>query len=169
MPKLDPTVTKQVATAETNAGSGEYALIEPGRYFATLNNVEVREGKYGPQWSAEFGEIISAQGETQPGRQWLNLNVPVEGHMSPAYQNGEDKWMKFQSVNRSRMRQFFEAFGYTVDSDTDEMIGEQAVIEIEIRTIQSGPRTGERVNSVKQVMPKATLNGGQITTKEVPF
>lgn len=168
MPKLDPKITGQVATAE-NTGGGDYALIEPGRYFATLNNVEVREGKYGPQWSAEFGEITTAAGERQPGRQWLNLNVPVDGHMHPNYQNGEDKWMKFQAVNRSRMREFFESFGYTVDSDTDEMIGEQAVIEIEIRTIQSGPRTGERVNSVKSVHPKTVLNGGQIANNTVPF
>jgi hypothetical protein len=166
MPKLEAAVSQKVANAETTGG-GEYTLIEPGRYFATLTNVDVREGKYGPQWSAEFSDIHDAKGMRQPGRQWYNLNVPVDGHMHPAYQNGEDKWAKFQDVNRSKMKQFFEAFGYTTDSDTDEMVGEKISIDIEIRTIQSGPRTGERVNSVKNVHPVTNLAGG--TVDEAPF
>jgi hypothetical protein len=87
--------------------------------------------------------------------------------MHPAYQNGEDKWLRFQEVNRSRMKQFFEAFGYTTDSDTDEMVGERVAIDIEIRTIQSGPRTGERVNGVKAVSPATNLAGGVI--EDAPF
>ena len=159
MPKLDAAMSKEVANAE-NTGGGEFTLIEPGRYFATLTNVEVREGRYGPQWSAEFSDIQDSKANRQPGRQWYNLNLPVDGPMSPAYQNGEDKWAKFQEVNRSKLKQFFEAFGYTTDSDTDEMVGEQAAIDIEIRTIQSGPRTGERVNSVKNVSLANNLAGG---------
>lgn len=167
MPKLDTKTSKSVAEAEASSGGGEYTLIEPGRYFATLTNVEVREGRYGPQWSAEFSDIHDAKGMRQPGRQWYNLNVPVDGHMSPAYQNGEDKWMKFQEVNRSKMKQFFEAFGYTTDSDTDEMVGERVAIDIEIRTIQNGPRTGERVNGVKAVHPATNLAGG--VADDAPF
>ncbi len=166
MPKLDAKTSQGVASAESTGG-GEYALIEPGRYFATLSNVEVREGRYGVQWSAEFNDIHNAKGIRQSGRQWYNLNVPNDGQMHPAYQNGEDKWMKFQEVNRSRMKQFFEAFGYTADSDTDEMVGEQVAIDIEIRTIQNGPRTGERVNSVKAVLPATSLAGGTVDT--APF
>lgn len=166
MPKLDAKMAQAVEETESTGG-GEYSLIEPGRYFATLSDIEAREGRYGPQWSATFTDITSADGKRQPGRQWYNLNVPVDGHMHPSYQNGEDKWQKFQDVNRSRMKQFFHAFGYTTDSDTDEMLGEQAVIEIEIRTIQNGPRTGERVNSIKSVHPAASLGGGQ--PEQIPF
>lgn len=166
MPKLNAEMSKSVAEAETS--TGEYSLIEPGRYFAVLSNVETRDGKYGPQWSAEFHEIVSADGKRQPGRQWYNLNVPVDGHMPSNYLNGEDKWMKFQEVNRSRLKQFFEAFGYTTDSDTDEMIGNSAVIEIEIRTIQNGPRTGERVNGVKGVYVATSLGSGK-PDENIPF
>lgn len=167
MPKLDAQMAKAVAETEVTTGGGEYSLIEPGRYFATVSNIEAREGRYGPQWSVEFNEITSADNNRQPGRQWYNLNIPVDGHMSPNYQNGEDKWEKFQAVNRSRLNQFFAALGYTTDSDTDEMVGERAVIEIEIRTIQNGPRTGERVNSVKSVHPANSLGGGQ--PDQIPF
>jgi hypothetical protein len=166
MPKLPPTISKQVDTAETSNTDG-YALIEPGRYFATLMDVEVKDGKYGPQWSAVFSEITQADGGTISGRQWYNLNIPVDGHMPSNYLNGEDKWTKFQEVNRSRMKQFFEAFGFTTDSDTDEMIGEIVAIDIEIRTIQNGPRTGERVNSVKAVRPATELGVGKPET--APF
>lgn len=166
MPKLTTDIAGKVAQTDAS-GPTEYSLIEPGRYFATLSNVEVREGKYGPQWNCEFHEITTADGKRIPGRQWYNLNLPVDGHMHPAYQNGEDKWEKFQEVNRSRLKQFFDAFGYTSDSDTDEMVGEKAAIDIEIRTIQNGPRTGEQVNSVKAVWAATNLGGG--TPEQIPF
>ena len=163
MPKLPASIRKEVNDATTM----EYTLIEPGRYFATLSNVEVKDGKYGPQWSAEFDTITDAKGTKSPGRQWYNLNLPVDGHMPAAYLNGEDKWEKFQDVNRSKMKQFFQAFGYTSDSDTDEMIGETIAMDIEVRTIQSGNRTGERVNSVKNIHPHTALAGGK--PEDAPF
>lgn len=168
MPKLDATLLKVVETADTSAG--EFTLIEPGRYFATLQKVEVLDANYGgSRWSAEFGEITSVEGKRLPGRQWYNLNLPVAGEMPATYGNGEDKWQKFQAVSASKMKQFFEAFGYTSDSDTDEMIGEKAVIEIEIRTIQNGPRRGESVNGIKNVFPLAKLGGGAPVSEEDSF
>ena len=168
MPKLDKTMVKAVESAEITGG--DFALIEPGRYFATLAKVDVRDGNYGgAQWSAEFNEITDVNGKRLPGRQWLNLNLPVAGAMPASYTNGEDKWQKFQAVSAARLKQFFEAFGYTTDSDTDEMIGETAVIEIEIRTIQNGPRRGEQVNSVKNVLPASKLGGGAPATEEDTF
>lgn len=168
MPKLDKTMMKAVESAETT--SGEFALIEPGRYFATLTKVDVRDANYGgTQWSCEFSDITDVNGKRSSGRQWLNLNLPVAGAMPATYQNGEDKWQKFQAVSAARLKGFFEAFGYTTDSDTDEMIGEQAVIEIEIRTIQNGPRRGEQVNGVKNVLPLSKLGGGAPATEEDTF
>lgn len=167
MPKLDAKTAKAVNAAEEIGG--DFALIEPGYYFAKLSKVEVRDGSYGPQWSCEFAEITDSKGNRVPGRQWLNLNLPVSGHMPANYQNGEDKWQKFQSVCHSRVKTFFQAFGYTTDSDTDEMIGETAVIEIEIRTIQNGPRRGEQVNGIKTVYPITKLGGGKVVSDEDSF
>jgi hypothetical protein len=152
MPKLNAKLASTVEKAEVSTGSFE--LIKPGRYPATLNGVEVKDGNHGmTQWSAEFGDIMDASGNRVPGRQWLNLNIPTDAPMPASYTNGADKWASYQSVSAARLKAFFEAFGYTVDSDTDEMIGERAVIDIEVRTIQNGPRRGEQVNGVKAVYP----------------
>ena len=152
MPKLNAKLATTVGNAEATTGS--YELIKPGRYAATLSNVEVKDGNHGMvQWSAEFNEITDTNGSKIPGRQWLNLNVPTDGPAPASYVNGPDKWASYQSVSAARLKSFFEAFGYTSDSDTDEMLGERALIEIEIRTIQNGPRRGEQVNGVKAVHP----------------
>lgn len=152
MPKLNTAALEAVTNVE--AFSGDYALIQPGRYLATLAKVEVKDGNHGGmQWSAEFNEIHSLDGTRQGGRQWLNLNLPIQGKAPASYLNGEEKWVKFQAVSAARVKSFFQAFGYSEDSDTDEMIGETAIIEIEIRTIQNGPRRGEQVNGVKGVYP----------------
>jgi hypothetical protein len=166
MPKLNANLAITVSKAEATTGSFE--LIKPGRYPATLNSVEVKDGNHGmAQWSAEFGDITDAQGTRVPGRQWLNLNIPTDSPMPASYSNGADKWASYQSVSAARLKAFFEAFGYTADSDTDEMIGERAVIDIEIRTIQNGPRRGEQVNGVKAVYPLPA--GAAVTSEETTF
>lgn len=152
MPKLTAQAQQAVETVE--AFSGDYALIEPGRYLASLTKVEVKDANHGGlQWSAEFNEIHTLDGTRQPGRQWLNLNLPIAGKAPASYTNGDEKWEKFQAVSAARVKAFFQAFGYTTDSDTDEMIGEKAIIEIEIRTIQNGPKRGQQVNGIKAVYP----------------
>lgn len=144
------------AVDQAQESTGSYELIQPGRYTATLTKVEVKDGNHGlVQWSAEFTDITDSNGDRKPGRQWLNLNIPTDAPAPASYVNGPDKWASYQSVNKSRLKAFFTAFGYTVDSDTDEMIGEKAIIEIEIRTIQNGPRRGEQVNGVKGIYPGA--------------
>jgi hypothetical protein len=168
MPKLNAQMVKAVDSADSSVGS--YALIEPGRYFAKLSNVEVKDGNHGgTQWSCEFNEIQDVNGQRIAGRQWLNLNLPVAGAMPASYTNGEDKWQKYQAVSAARLKQFFESFGYTTDSDTDEMIGETAVIEIEIRTIQNGPRRGEQVNGIKSIHPATKLGSGAPASEDDTF
>lgn len=165
MPKLNTAAQEAVNTAEAFSG---YSLIEPGRYLATLAKVEVKDGNHGGmQWSAEFNEISSLDGTRQGGRQWLNLNLPISGAAPASYLNGQEKWEKFQAVSAARLKAFFEAFGYTTDSDTDEMVGEQAIIEIEVRTIQNGPRRGEQVNGVKAVFPAG--NAGKTAGDDEAF
>lgn len=165
MPKLSATLASSVEKAEATTSS--YELIKPGRYQATLSGVEVREGNYGmAQWSVEFSDIADSDGNRVPGRQWLNLNIPTDKPMPASYGNGPDKWASYQSVSTARLKAFFGAFGYTADSDTDEMIGERATIEIEVRTIQSGARRGEQVNGVKNVFP-ATSKAA--SAEDTPF
>lgn len=155
MPKLDSKTASAVDGTEPNHG-GDFEPLEPGKYLARLSNVEVRDEKntYGAiQWVAEFEEIHSMEGEKQPGRQWLNLTLPSSAKPPANYANGPDKWEKYQNLLRGRLAAFFEAFGYTPDSDTDEMLGEWAVITLGVRTIQKGAREGQRTNEVKDIGP----------------
>jgi len=154
MPKLDSKTAKTVGDTEATHG-GDFPLLEPGDYLARLAGVELREpNKYdAAQWSAEFEEIHALDGTRQPGRQWLNLTLPSSNTPHPKYENGADKWEKYQNMLRGRLSAFFEAFGYSADSDTDEMLGEWAKIHIKQGTIQSGPKLGEKRNEIDDINP----------------
>lgn len=152
MPKLAAKVRKQAEAA--SAVTGGFEPITPGKYIATLKSVEAKTSNAGnPMWTAEFEDIHSMDGEKQPGRQWYNLNLPTTPEPPEGYTKGEEKWKQYQGLCAGRLKGFFEAFGYTVDSDTDEMIGERCVIQIGIRTIQNGARAGERTNTVEGIFP----------------
>lgn len=156
MPKLDSKTAAAVESSEAVHG-GDFEPLLPGRYLARLSNVEVRDqkNKHGAlQWNAEFEEIHSLEtGERQIGRQWLNLTLPSSAKPPASYANGPEKWEKYQNLLRGRLAAFFEAFGYTSDSDTDEMLGEWAVIKVSQRTIETGPKQGQITNQVDDVLP----------------
>ncbi len=156
MPKLAAKVAKKVAKAE--ASSGEFQPLPPGKYLATLTEVEAKKSNAGaPMWVAEFEDITNSDDEVQPGRQWYNLMLPQD-KMPEDYKpkrskkSPEEAWESYQELCHGRLKAFFEAFGYSTDSDTDEFIGEQCVLQIGIRTIQNGARAGEKTNSVNAVL-----------------
>lgn len=47
-----------------------------------------------------------------------------------------------------KMRELFDALGYEYGSDSDELVGERAVVEIEHQEIERGPRTGQLSENV---------------------
>lgn len=152
MPKLAAKDRKKVGSAE--ATSGGFEPIAPGKYLATLNGVEARTSNAGnPMWVAEFTEITALDGTKVPGRQWMNMMLPTSDTPPEGYTKPAEKWEMYQRLCAGRIKAFFEAFGYDVDSDTDEMIGEQAVIQIGIRTIQNGEKAGQKANEVNGVFP----------------
>lgn len=152
MPKLAKKFAKAVESAEIT--SGDFPLLDPGFYFVQLGDVEVQEGNYAPRWSATLENLINEEtGEKASGRQWFNMNVPEEGPAPANYPNGDKKWAAFQSMSKGQLHGFFEAFGYSTDSDTDEMRGEWAKAKIVIETIQGGNRKGEKTNRVKSLTP----------------
>lgn len=168
MPKLAAKTRKRVEKAE--AVSGGFELLRPGKYVAELSNVEAKSSNAGnPMWVAEFTEIHNLDGERQPGRQWYNLNLPTTDEAPDGYKpKGKNKdpqeaWEQYQRLCEGRLKAFFEAFGFTADSDTDEMIGERCVLQIGIRTIQNGPKTGEETNTVNGVFPLDSVDyeGGE--------
>jgi hypothetical protein len=147
MPKLSKKMAKAAANAEIS--SGDFPLLDPGFYYAQLMSVDVRDGNYAPQWTAEFHNLFSERtGEKASGRQWYRMHIVPEGDMPANYPNGPKKWANWQKMSLGVVHGFFDAFGYSTDSDTDELVGEWVKIKVKIRTIQQGDRKGEKVNDV---------------------
>ena len=157
MPKLPKKMAKAVANTEPSTG-GDFPLMDPGWYYVQLQEVEALDGNYAPRWNVVLHNIHKQEedksvGEKQSGKQWLNINIPDDGPAPANYTNGDKKWAAFQSMSKGQLAMFFEGFGYSADSDTDEMLGEWALAKIGIRTIQRGDRKGEKTNEVKQLVP----------------
>ncbi len=155
MPKLPAKVSQSVAKSEQV--SGGFENLTPGKYLTRLFEVAPEEHKNYPDhvstWVCSFNEIHDLTGKKFPGRQFLRLNVIMNNKMPANYPKSQDKWDTFVRMANGQMKAFFENMGYTPDSDTDEMIGEPAMLDIGIRTIQSGARMGEKVNDVRGVVP----------------
>ncbi|AOE44382.1 hypothetical protein SEA_GHOBES_30 [Gordonia phage Ghobes] len=128
MPKLTKKVAAQVDKSE--AASGSYLLPE-GRYAAQLKSVVQKDGNEYPYWVWEFENLHDADGNKQAGRQWNNTSL------SP-------KSLGF-------LKATFEAFGYTSDSDTDELVGEWVVLYLVQEPISRGPKAGQLRNQVQSL------------------
>lgn len=152
MPKLAAKDRKKVESS--NAIGGDFEPMPPGRYLADLKDVEARQSNAGnPVWSVTFENIRDLDGNKQPGRQWYNLNLPTTDKAPDDYKKDQATWEKYQGLCAGRIKAFFEAFGYTPDSDTDEMIGETVQIQVGIRTINQGAKAGQQANEVNGVYP----------------
>lgn len=150
MPKLNTKLANKVQNAEPVHDAG-FELLPAGPYLARLRSVEARQSTNGhPQWSVRWEEIHNFDHERFPGMQFMDLNLPQD-KMPASYDKGQDKWDKYQRMCEGRLAAFFEALGYTADSDTDEMLGEWAVIVVSQSTIQRGPKQGEKRNEVRDV------------------
>lgn len=147
MPKLDKKLAKRVEKTEPTHGFG---LITPGKYFGTLKDVKIESDKNDSVvWVFVFADLFSVESsEPAAGQQWYRITLPNDN-----VPDGHDakKWATAQDINAGRLAALFEAFGYTPDSDTDELLGEKAVITIGVRTIDKGARTGEKVNNVNDI------------------
>lgn len=155
MPKLDSKTASVVEQTEATHG-GNFEPLPAGKYLGRLVEVKIRDekNKYGAvQWSAEFESLrpLEDPDHVAPGRQWLNLTLPTSNKAPANYANGADKWEKYQNMLRGRLKAFFESFGYTSDSDTEEMHGEWAVITVVVKTAQQGARAGQKVNEVSDI------------------
>lgn len=150
MAKLSAKNRKKVAKSE--AVTGSFEPLAPGKYVANLREVEAKMSNNGnPMWAIQFDKIHNLDGESQPGRQFYNLMMPID-KMPEDYAKGEEKWEQYQALTAGRIKAFFEAFGTDEDADTDDLIGEKVCLVIGISTIQAGPRKGEKTNRVNAVL-----------------
>jgi hypothetical protein len=128
IPKLDKKAAGAVDKVE--AASGSFLLPE-GRYAAQLLKVEEKEGAEHPYWTWAYGNLHNSLGELVPGRQWNNTSLSPKSYPF--------------------LKATFEAFGYTTDSDTDEMVGEWVVLYLVQEPIGKGPKAGQLRNSVQSL------------------
>lgn len=127
MPKLNKSQVKEVAKSEAWNPNG-FKLLPEGRYAGRLQKVEERQGKEYPYWSWWFTQIHDEEGETYGGTQFHTTSL------SPKAAGG--------------LKATFEAMGYSLDSDTDEMIGEWAVLYVSQEIQAQGAKAGQMVNRV---------------------
>lgn len=134
MPKLEGNVAEQVNSAESGS-----VLIEDGIYLMTLEAVESDgkdgqplSGKAGPYW--KWTLVFPADAERYAKRkQWVNTSL-----------SADSAW---------KLKEHFDAFGVPADTDTDDLIGKQCMVQIGSRTITQGDRAGDEVNTVIKLLP----------------
>jgi hypothetical protein len=132
MPKLDGGYAAETEEQE----GGDFQVLKPGKYVYRLTEVE--EGETGPnskepgtpKWVWKLAVDKDYHPELRKGRHQTTLqeHIPLTKNM---------QW---------KMKALFNGFGYTADSDTDEIIeDETARIVVYVKTgkdIQTGdPRT----------------------------
>jgi hypothetical protein len=128
MPKLNKEQAKQVANAQEQGGG---FLLPEGRYAARLRSVTERMGSEFPYWDWEFEAIHDEEGNPHPGRQWNRTSL------SPK--------------SSGFLKASFNAFGFSPDSDTDEIVGEWAVLYLSQEIQAQGLNAGKKRNVVDRV------------------
>lgn len=162
MAKLAVKDRKKAAKAE--AVGGGFEPIPAGKYVASLSEVEAKDSQAGnPLWNITYVDIEDMDGESVPGRQWFTLMMlqdempstykPSASALKKADGDVEVAWANYQEFVAGRIKGWFEAHGYDLTTDTEEMIGEKVILQIGIETIQSGPKKGEKTNRVNAVLP----------------
>ncbi len=125
MPKLPKKTAERVAANESDG----FAALPENIYPAVLKEVSVKEGPSGEYWSWEF-EVEG--GEFDGRKLWVNTSLSEKAD-----------W---------KMKEVFDAFGYSTDSDTDELIGLAVRLTVTQRVIDRGARKGQIGNNVDTVL-----------------
>lgn len=129
MPKLNPTLASATDEVEVQ----DFSAFPAGLYTAKLLEVEQKEGKTSkkPYWNWTFE--VTEEGPAKGRRLWVMTSL------------SENALFKLKEV--------FLAFGYTTDSDTDEMIGDEVKLQVSEIVIEQGKRKGQTGNQVEFVYP----------------
>lgn len=127
MPKLPKKMAQTVEKAE-EWGQGRQLLPE-GKYAVRLFKVEERDGQKAPQWSWWLTNAHDPEGTEYPGVQFLNTSL--------------------SEAAAGRLKQVFHAFGYSADSDTDEMVGEWVGIYVTQEVQKQGQNAGKTRNEIQ--------------------
>jgi hypothetical protein len=157
VPKLTATQVKAVEKVTPQLGDA-FEPHEVGKYIGALREVEAKLSANGnPMWSISWDKLRTLEGEEIGGRMFTNLNFPTSKEPKPDWKPNDPKrlenWTKYQERCKAQIHGFFLAHGYTPDSDTDEMLGEDCILDIGIETQQAGKGAGKRRNVVNGWSP----------------
>lgn len=134
MPKLPKNV--QEAAEKADAGGGTQAL-EEGLYVLRLFSVDpTGEGPAGPYWTWEF-RVVEGPDGPMSGRKRLWDRISL---------SDAAVW---------KVKQVYTAFGFTLDSDTDELVGEHVKAYVVQEPIQTGQRAGQMGNAIAEYLELA--------------
>lgn len=155
MPKLTAT---QAKTVEKSApvSSSAFEPHPEGWYVASLRDVEAKMSANGnPMWAIEWDKLRDLEGNELAGRQFYNLNFPskLKADWKADDPKRDEKWANYQERCKGQIHAFFLAHGYSVDSDTDEMLGEDCLIHLVVKTQQQGKNKGRLQNEVDGFKP----------------
>lgn len=132
--KLDPEYQGAMNESDESREDSEYEPLEDGYYLAEIEKISLSPtaGKSGyKQWIVIWR--IKRPKAHAKRTQWDRMSLSPKA-----------AW---------KMRELFDALGYDYDSDSDELIGEQAILELFQEPIASGKRAGEIGNSVAKIIP----------------
>lgn len=142
-------LNKKMQDEVKNAATG-FAPMAEGVYHFMLKDVDpTREGGAGPYWSWEF-ECVEQ--EPQPILV-LDAEGKSDGSTELKSVRGRKQWNNTSLSQAWSLKQTFDAFGVSSDTDTDDVIGKVVKLVLSVRTIEQGNRKGELTNNVDRVLP----------------
>lgn len=127
-----PTLPQQAQADAEQADSR--APLEEDTYVLRLRDVDgSQSGPSGPYWRWEFEVAHHADPSLNGRRLWTNTSLSKKA-----------AW---------KLKEAFDAFGVSLDTDTDDLCGELCLATVTQAVIQSGKRTGEIGNEISKLMP----------------
>jgi hypothetical protein len=141
MPRLSKAKAKSVAAQE---GQGEIQVLPPGLYRAKLRDVNDKQGAKGTYWEWVFE--ITQRGPGKGQLAWENTSLTEAAEY--------------------KMKQVFDAFGVPATTDTEDLIGREVMLQMDVRTISKGPRMGEERNEIKIVLPLTDADQDDLSEDE---
>lgn len=127
-----PTLPQQAQEAAEQADSR--APLDEDTYVLRLREVDgSKSGKSGPYWRWEFEVAHNADSSLNGRRLWTNTSLSKKA-----------AW---------KLKEAFDAFGVSLDTDTDDLCGELCLAVVVQEVIQDGKRAGEIGNQISSLLP----------------
>lgn len=146
MPRLSSDTQDRAEQAQAWGHEPTGVLLDEGWYVASLREVQDIGGENG-RWDWIFGDFRDYDPETQePGRTragrgfWTTTDTP-------------------DSVGK--LKATFEAFDATLDTNTDDLLGEDVLVYMVQQVAKQGKRKGEVVNSMAAIKMLPSSNGSE--------